>query len=176
MFLILAVDDGIRWFSHYRSTCFWWNHDVEIKSITKHGSDAKMCNYELLPVHCRHLRNTLYQTGTILDSSKSSRKHVGHHSGTTPEHHFRSVAVMVESGRNRLCQFRQSETDRLVVPPLKLSTIGSRTFNVAAARTWNGLPEDVTSSPTLPAFRKDWKRICFANLILTLFLNYSHFV
>jgi len=32
--------------------------------------------------------------------------------------------------------------------------IGSRTFNVAAARTWNGLPEDVTSSPSLPAFRK----------------------
>jgi len=26
-------------------------------------------------------------------------------------------------------------------------------LNVAAARTWNGLPEDVTSSPTLPAFR-----------------------
>jgi len=40
------------------------------------------------------------------------------------------------------------------VPPFKLSTIGSRTFNVAAARTWNGLPEDVTSSPTLPAFRR----------------------
>jgi len=54
-------------------------------------------------------------------------------------------------GRRRL---RSTSTDRLVMPPFKLSTIGSRIFNVAAARTWNGLPEDVTSSPTLPAFRK----------------------
>jgi len=49
---------------------------------------------------------------------------------------------------------RSASTDLLVVPPFKLSTIGSRIFNVAAARSWNGLPEDVTSSPTLPAFRK----------------------
>jgi len=42
-----------------------------------------------------------------------------------------------------------ASTNRLVVPPLKLSTIGSRTFNATAARTWNGLPEDVTSSPAL---------------------------
>jgi len=32
-------------------------------------------------------------------------------------------------GRRRL---RSASTDRLVVPPFKLSTIGSRTFNVAA--------------------------------------------
>jgi len=54
-------------------------------------------------------------------------------------------------GRRRL---RSTSNDRLVVPPFKLSTNGSRTYNVAAARTWNGLPEDVTSSPTLPTFRK----------------------
>jgi len=61
-------------------------------------------------------------------------------------------------GRRRL---RSASTDRLVVPPFKLSTIGSRTFNVAAARTLNGLPEDVTSSPTLPAFRKRLKTHLF---------------
>jgi len=54
-----------------------------------------------------------------------------------------------------------ASTDRLVVPPFKLSTIGSRTFNVAAARTWNDLPEDATSSPTLPAFRKRLKTHLF---------------
>jgi len=60
----------------------------------------------------------------------------------------------------RLC-LRSASTDRLVVPPFKLSTIGSRTFNVAAARTWNGLPEDVTLSPTLPALRKRLKTHLF---------------
>jgi len=28
--------------------------------------------------------------------------------------------------------------------------IGSRTYKVTAAQTWNGLLDDVTSSPTLP--------------------------
>jgi len=59
-------------------------------------------------------------------------------------------------------RLRSASTDRLVVPPFKLSTIGSRTFNVAAAQIWNGLPEDVTSSPaTLPAFRKKLKTHLF---------------
>jgi len=58
-------------------------------------------------------------------------------------------------------RIRSASTDRLVVPPFKLPTIGSRTFNVAAARTWNGLPDDVTSSPTLPAFRTRLKTHLF---------------
>jgi len=62
------------------------------------------------------------------------------------------------SDRRRL---RSASTDRLVVPPFKMSTIGSRTFNVAAAQTWNGLPEDVTSSPTLPGFRNRLKTHLF---------------
>jgi len=49
---------------------------------------------------------------------------------------------------------------RLVVPLFKLSTIRSRTFKVLAAQTWHCLPEDVTSSPTLPKyFAKVWKLI-----------------
>jgi len=55
-----------------------------------------------------------------------------------------------------------ASTDCLVLPSFKLSTIGSGTFNVAAARTWNGLPEDVTLSPTLPAFRKSLKTHLFS--------------
>jgi len=75
-------------------------------------------------------------------------------------HHVTWVRSSVSDlpGRRRL---RSASTDRLVVPPLKLCTIGSRTFNVAAARTWNGLPEDVTSSPTLPAFSKTLKTHLF---------------
>jgi len=51
------------------------------------------------------------------------------------------VRVSDLPGQRRL---RSASTDRLVVPPFKLSTIVSRTFNVAAARTQNGLPEDMT--------------------------------
>jgi len=47
-----------------------------------------------------------------------------------------------------------ASTDCLVVRLFKLSTIGSRTFKVAAAQTLNGMPEDVKTSPTLPMFRK----------------------
>jgi len=78
--------------------------------------------------------------------------------GTAPRYLGPLVRVSHLPGRRRL---RFASTDRLVVPPFKLSTISSRTFNVAAARTWNGLPEDVTSSPTLPALRKRLKAHLF---------------
>jgi len=78
--------------------------------------------------------------------------------GTTPRYLGPLVRVSDLPDRRRL---RSVSTDRLVVPPFKLSTIGRRTFNVAAARTWNGLPEDVTSSPTLPAFLKRLKTHLF---------------
>ena len=66
--------------------------------------------------------------------------------GTAPRYLGPLVRVSDLPGRRAL---RSASTSRLVVPQFKLSTIGSRTFKVAAARTWNDLPEDVTSSPTL---------------------------
>jgi len=48
---------------------------------------------------------------------------------------------------------------------------GSRTSKIAAAQTWNVLPEDVTTPPTWPIFVIDLKLVCFANLILKLFLH-----
>ena len=54
-----------------------------------------------------------------------------------------------------LCRFRFASTDRLVMPPFKLSTIGSRTFNVAAA----GECDNVTSP--LLVFRKRLKTHLF---------------
>ena len=41
---------------------------------------------------------------------------------------------------------RSTGTNRLLVPPVKRSTVGSRAFPVAGPKTWNALPEDVTSS------------------------------
>jgi len=78
--------------------------------------------------------------------------------GTAPSNLGPLVRVSDLPGRRRL---RSAITDCLVGPPFKLSTIGSRTFNNAASQTWNGLQEDVTSSPTLPALRKRLKTLLF---------------
>ena len=37
-------------------------------------------------------------------------------------------------------------TNRLVVPPVKISTVGSRAFPVVGPQIWNDLPEDVASA------------------------------
>lgn len=78
--------------------------------------------------------------------------------GTAPRYLGPLVRVSDLPGRRCL---RSASTDRLVVPSFKLSTIGSRTFKVSAAQTWNGLPEDVTLSPTLAIFRKRLKTHLF---------------
>jgi len=44
---------------------------------------------------------------------------------------------------------RSAGTNRLFVPPVRLSTVGSRAFPVAAAQLWNSLPEHIVSAPTL---------------------------
>ena len=53
------------------------------------------------------------------------------------------------------------DTNRLVLPPVKLSTVGSRAFPVAASQTWNSLPEDVTSASTLRSFQQRLKTYLF---------------
>jgi len=50
-------------------------------------------------------------------------------------------------------------------PYTRLSTVGDRAFLVAAPRTWNNLPQHVTSAPSLAIFRSRLKtplfRRCF---------------
>ena len=50
------------------------------------------------------------------------------------------VAVADLPGRRTL---RSASTSRLVIPPIKLSTVGSRAFPVAAAQVWNDILEAV---------------------------------
>ena len=70
-------------------------------------------------------------------------------------------------GRRRL---RSSTTMSLHVPAHRLSTSGRRSFSVAAPTTWNSLPADVQSSPSLPLFRQRLKTypspmlFCFSSL------------
>ena len=61
------------------------------------------------------------------------------------------VAVADLLGRRAL---PSASTSRLAIPPIKLSTVGSRAFPVAAAQVWNGLPEAVISSSSLQTFRR----------------------
>ena len=49
---------------------------------------------------------------------------------------------------------RSASTSRLVAPPIKLSTVGSCAFPVAAAQVWNGLPQAVVSSSSLQTVRR----------------------
>jgi len=44
---------------------------------------------------------------------------------------------------------RSSGTNRLVVPPFRLSTVGSRAFPVAAAQIWNALQDSLVSMTSL---------------------------
>ena len=47
---------------------------------------------------------------------------------------------------------RSAGTNRLLVPPVRLSTVCNRAFTVAGPRVWNTLPEDITTSQSLSVF------------------------
>jgi len=52
-------------------------------------------------------------------------------------------------------------TNRLLVPSVKLSTVGGRAFPVAGPTIWNGLPDNVISAPSLSTFRQRLKTFLF---------------
>ena len=62
------------------------------------------------------------------------------------------------SGRRSL---RSSDTNRLVIPPFRLSTVGSRAFPVAAAKIWNALPDSLVAMTSLQTFRRHLKTFLF---------------
>jgi len=64
----------------------------------------------------------------------------------------------------------RSVTNRLLVPPVKLSTIGGRAFPVAGPTIWNSLPDSVISAPSLSIFRQRLKHFCSRPHSLTLSL------
>ena len=50
-------------------------------------------------------------------------------------------------------RLRSSSSLSLNVRRTRLSTVGDQAFPVAAARTWNSLPQHVTSAPSISVFR-----------------------
>jgi len=63
-----------------------------------------------------------------------------------------------------------SISDDLLVPAVRLPTVGRRAFSVAGARIWNDLPADVTSAPSVLTFRRRLKlhlfRLSYPGLVL----------
>ena len=56
---------------------------------------------------------------------------------------------------------RSAVTNRLTVPAVKLSTIGSRAFSVSGPQTWNQLPEEITSATSRSTFQRHLKTFSF---------------
>ena len=54
-----------------------------------------------------------------------------------------------------------SSSNQLDVPSFRLSTVGSHAFPIAGGKIWNSLPDDVTSAPSLPTFRRRLKTYLF---------------
>ena len=87
--------------------------------------------------------------------------------GLTPPHLNDLVHVADLPGRRQL---RSSSSHQLLVPPFRLTTVGRRTFPVAASLLCNSSPSDIQSSPSLPVFCQCLKtflfRQSFPNIIL----------
>jgi len=60
-------------------------------------------------------------------------------------------------------QLRSSQSNQLIVPPVKLSTYGPRSFAVAGPTAWNNLPVYLRDPElSLDNFRRQLKRFLFA--------------
>jgi len=66
-------------------------------------------------------------------------------------------------------RLQSSFTLQLLVPSYRLSTVGRRSFPVAASMFWNTLPDDIQSAPSVSAFRGLLKHFCSNIHFLTLF-------
>ena len=76
--------------------------------------------------------------------------------GLAPPYLNDLVRVADLPGRRRL---HSSSSPQLLVPPFRLTTVGRRTFPVAASPLWDSLPSDILSSPSLPDFRQRLKTL-----------------
>jgi len=88
--------------------------------------------------------------------------------GGSPRYLSSLVHVADVPGRPAL---RSAGSNRLRIPPFKLSTMGGRAFPVAAAQFWNSLPDNVTSANSLSAFRQQLKHTVPAVIPRHAFLN-----
>jgi len=83
--------------------------------------------------------------------------------GDVPQYLRQFVRVADVHSHHRL---RSSTSDDLIVPAVRLTSIGCRTFPVTGARIWNTLPLHVTSASSLTALKLHLKLhlFCFHSL------------
>jgi len=75
--------------------------------------------------------------------------------GRAPSYLGPLVRVADVSGRRAL---RSAGTNRILMPPVMSTTVGSPAFPVAASLIWNSQPDDVISAESLPTFQRKLKR------------------
>ena len=93
--------------------------------------------------------------------------------GTGPSY-YQSCFTRVSDMPSRR-PLRSSGSDRLHVPIIRRSTVGSRTFTAYGAAVWNDLPAHVTAAPSLAVFRQHLKTFLFSRSypeIVTWPINY----
>mgnify|MGYP001610128382 CR=1 FL=1 len=79
--------------------------------------------------------------------------------GTAPSYLAAEVHRVADVDSRR--RLRSASTCALVVPRSRRSTLGDRSFPVAAARVWNSLPQNVTQAPSLETFKARLKTLLF---------------
>ena len=79
--------------------------------------------------------------------------------GTAPSYLADELEHTADFGTRR--RLRSSSSLTLNVRRTRLSTVGDRAFPVVAARTWNSLPQHVTSAPSMSVFRSRLKAFLF---------------
>jgi len=78
--------------------------------------------------------------------------------GSAPRYLGPLTRVADVPGRRNL---RSAATNRLIVPSVKLSTVGSRAFPAAASAIWNSFPEYIVNASTLQSFQHHLKTFLF---------------
>ena len=83
------------------------------------------------------------------------------YAATCPKHN-NSLTEVAQHPTSRY-RLRSSQSNQLVVPPVKLSTYGPRSFDVAGPTTWNSLPEYLRDPElSIDTFRRHLKTFLFA--------------
>ncbi len=71
---------------------------------------------------------------------------------------------------------RSSSSISLVVPRIRLTTMGARSFSYAAPRLWNSLPLDIRNSNCLLTFKTRLKTYLFRQAFLSLYCTLPVYV
>ena len=79
--------------------------------------------------------------------------------GTAPSYLDDELEYTADFGTRR--RLRSSSSLSLNVRRIRLSTVGDLAFLVADSRTWNSLPQHVTSAPSMSDFRSRLKAFFF---------------